>query len=137
MCLVPFLFRRRPADEPDTVTPVDHGVLRLVGTQLLGTQLEGSDLVIDAFGGSGTWSSFSGARPVQVAQVAGTPMLTFRASFDCTIDVNALERLLRWADEACFVDLEVQVAGDSPLETPTKITITDHTQAVSLLTVVS
>lgn len=114
---------------------VDNGVLRLHGAQLLGTQLEGSDLVIDAFGGAGTWCGYAGNELAEEGQVAGTPMLTFRASFDTTIDITALERLLNWSESACYVDLVVEVDGDSPLETPTRITITDHAQAVSLLTV--
>jgi hypothetical protein len=61
-------------------------------------------------------------------------MLTFRASFDGTIDLTALERLLGWTDAACHVTLVVEVEGDSPLKTPTRITITDEAQAVSLLT---
>ncbi|MDQ1436756.1 MAG: hypothetical protein QOK43_385 [Acidimicrobiaceae bacterium] len=115
--------------------PVDHGILRLSGTQLLGTHLEGSDLVIDAFGGSGTWTGFTASEEVvEEGQVSGTPMLTFRASFDYTIDICALERLLHWSETACHVDLVVDVDGDSPLQIPTRITITDHAQAVSLLT---
>ena len=114
--------------------PVDHGILRLIGTQLVGTQLEGTDLVIDAFGGSGNWTGFAGSAVAEEGQVAGTPMLTFRASFDRTVDITALERLLHWSETACHVDLVVEVDGDSPLQTPTKITITDHAQAVSLLT---
>jgi hypothetical protein len=116
---------------------VDHGVLRLVGTQLLGTTLEGRDLVIDAFGGSGTWVGYGGESVVEEGHVAGTPILTFRASFERTIDLTALERLLSWTDTACHVDLVVEVDGDSPLKTPTRITITDNAQAVSLLTAVS
>lgn len=114
---------------------VDNGVLRLHGAQLLGTQLEGSDLVIDAYGGTGTWCGYAGDTLAEEGQVAGTPMLTFRASFDTTIDITALERLLNWSESSCYVDLVVEVDGDSPLETPTRITITDHDQAVSLLTV--
>lgn len=131
-------WRRLPEDPaPSASEPavVDNGVLRLHGTQLLGTQLEGSELVIDAFGGSGTWCGYAGTQLAEQGQVAGTPMLTFRASFDTTIDITALERLLAWSEASCYVDLVVEVDGDSPLETPTRITITDHAQAVSLLTV--
>lgn len=120
-----------PQPQPE---PVDHGVLRLQGTQLLGTQLEGTDLVIDAFGGSGNWFGFAGSSLSEEGHVAGTPMLTFRASFDGTIDIEALERLLHWSEISCHVDLVVEVDGDSPLQTPTRITITDRDQAVSLLT---
>lgn len=122
---------REPQPQPESV---DHGVLRLEGTQLLGTQLEGTDLVIDAFGGSGNWYGYAGQMLTEEGHVAGTPMLTFRASFDRTIDITALERLLHWSETACHVDLVVEVDGDSPLDTPTRITITDHDQAVSLLT---
>jgi hypothetical protein len=120
-----------PEEPPRTV---DHGTLHLSGAQLLATTLEGSDLVIDAFGGTGNWVGRAGADILEEGTVAGTPMLTFRASFDRTIDLTALERLLGWVDRACHVDLVVEVGGDSPLCTPTRITITDHVQAVSLLT---
>ena len=90
--------------------------------------------MIDAFGGSGTWHGYAGTDLLEEGHVAGTPMLTFRASFDRSIDVTALERLLHWSDAACHVDLVVEVDGDSPLQTPTRITITDHARAVSLLT---
>jgi hypothetical protein len=127
--------RPTPAPEPTPLDKVvDHGTLRLSGAQLLATTLEGSDLVIDAFGGSGTWVGLAGTEILEEGTVAGTPMLTFRASFDRSIDLTALERLLSWVDRACHVDLVVEVDGDSPLRTPTRITITDHTQAVSLLT---
>jgi len=126
-------WRRLPEPSPDPKA-VDHGVLRLAGTQLLGTTLEGTDLVIDAFGGSGDWVGYSGDEVLEEGQVAGTPMLTFRASFDHTIDLTALERLLAWTDAECHVDLVVEVQGDSPLKTPTRITITDRAQAVSLMT---
>lgn len=128
-------FDRDAAGSFEEPAVVDHGVLRLHGTQLLGTQLEGSDLVIDAFGGSGSWCGFAGDEPVEQGQVAGTPMLTFRASFDRTIDITALEHLLNWTEASCYVDLVVEVEGDTPLDAPTRITITDHAQAVSLLTV--
>lgn len=121
----------RPAEPPKTV---DHGVLRLVDTQLLAVSLEGADLVIDAFGGTGNWTGLGGSEILEEGHVAGTPMLTFRASFDSTIDLTALERLLAWTDSACHVTLVVEVDGDSPLQTPTRITITDQAQAVSLLT---
>jgi hypothetical protein len=130
-------WRRLPHSSPSAPAEskvVDHGVLNLVGTQLLGTQLEGSELVIDAFGGSGTWSGYAGREILEEGHVSGTPMLTFRASFDRTIDITALERLLRWSETSCLVDLTVDVSGDTPLQTPTKITITDNLQAVSLLT---
>jgi len=135
--LVAVSFWRRLPDQPQPQPQpehVDHGVLRLEGTQLLGTQLEGTDLVIDAFGGSGNWYGYAGEALTEEGHVAGTPMLTFRASFDRTIDITALERLLHWSETACHVDLVVEVDGDSPLHTPTRITITDHDQAVSLLT---
>lgn len=125
------------ASGPEEPPQVDHGVLRLIGTQLLGTALEGNDLVIDAFGGSGTWVGYGGDTVLEEGHVAGTPILTFRASFERTIDLTALERLLAWTDKACCVDLVVEVEGDSPLKTPTRITITDQAQAVSLLTGVS
>jgi hypothetical protein len=129
-------WRRLPDRDPRPEEPkaVDHGVLRLEGTQLLGTQLEGTDLVVDAFGGSGNWFGYAGDHLSEEGLVAGTPMLTFRASFDRTIDITALERLLHWSETACHVDLVVEVDGDSPLHTPTRITITDHDQAVALLT---
>ena len=123
--------RPGPVDVPGQA---DNGVLELHGAQLLGTQLEGSDLIIDAFGGSGTWCAYAGDVLVEQGQVSGTPMLTFRASFDSTIDITALERLLAWSESSCCLDLVVEVDGDSPLQTPTRITITDHAQAVSLLT---
>lgn len=126
-------WRRLPEPAPDPQS-VDHGVLCLVGTQLVGTTLEGSELVIDAFGGSGTWVGYAGIEVLEEGQVSGTPMLTFRASFDHTIDLTALERLLGWTEAECNVDLVVEVDGDSPLKTPTRITITDHAQAVSLMT---
>lgn len=131
-------WRRGDREEPSApagAPVVDRGILRLHGAQLLGTQLEGSDLVIDAFGGTGNWCGFCGDEPVEEGHVAGTPMLTFRASFDRTIDITALERLLNWTETSCYVDLVVEVDGDTPLDTPTRITITDHAQAVSLLTV--
>ncbi|HEV7886367.1 MAG TPA: hypothetical protein VGO92_02335 [Acidimicrobiales bacterium] len=132
-------WRRLPdhSQESARAKAVDHGVLRLARTQLLGTTLEGTDLVIDAFGGSGDWTGYGGDEVLEEGQVAGTPMLTFRASFDRSIDLTALERLLAWTDASCYVDLTVDVDGDSPLKTPTRITITDHAQAVSLLTAVS
>jgi hypothetical protein len=125
-------WRRLPEPSPDPKA-VDHGVLRLDGTQLLATTLEGSELVIDAFGGSGNWVGYGGTEVLEEGQVAGTPMLTFRASFDHAIDLTALERLLAWTDAECHVDMVVEVQGDSPLKTPTRITITDHARAVSLM----
>jgi hypothetical protein len=130
-------WRRLPDSDGSVPKAVDHGVLRLAGAQLLGTQLEGNDLVIDAFGGSGNWLGYAGDDVLEEGNVAGTPILTFRASFDCTMDLTALERLLSWTDAACFIDLVVEVDGDSPLQSPTRITITDHSQAVSLLTAAS
>lgn len=124
----------QPSRSPETPKAVDHGVLRLVDTQLLAVSLEDSDLVIDAFGGTGNWTGLGGSEILEEGHVAGTPMLTFRASFDSTIDLTALERLLAWTDTACHVTLVVEVDGDSPLQTPTRITITDQAQAVSLLT---
>lgn len=135
--LVAMSFWRRVPQQPKTpveAKSVDHGVLRLVDTQLLGVSLEGSDLVIDAFGGTGNWVGLGGTEILEEGHVAGTPMLTFRASFDSSIDLTALERLLAWTDSACTVTLVVEVDGDSPLTTPTRITITDQAQAVSLLT---
>ena len=135
--LVAISFWRRlpqPSRSTEPSTSVDHGVLRLVDTQLLAVALEGSDLVIDAFGGTGNWTGLGGSEVVEEGKVAGTPMLTFRASFDDTVDLTALERLLAWTEAACHVTLVVEVDGDSPLQTPTRITITDQAQAVSLLT---
>ena len=134
--LVAISFWRRLPPQSKSPAPkaVDHGVLRLVGTQLLAVTLEGNDLVIDAFGGTGNWTGLGGDQILEEGHVAGTPMLTFRASFDHTIDLTALERLLSWTDASCHVTLVVEVDGDSPLQTPTRITITDEAQAVSLLT---
>lgn len=128
-------WRRVPQDStaPDPKA-VDHGVLRLVDTQLLAVTLEGTDLVIDAFGGTGNWTGLGGSEILEEGHVSGTPMLTFRASFDSTVDLTALERLLAWTDASCHVTLVVEVDGDNPLQTPTRITITDQAQAVSLLT---
>jgi hypothetical protein len=113
---------------------VDHGVLVLAGAQLLGVQLESGELVIDVFGGSGTWTGFGQGEALEEGNVAGTPMLTFRASFAHTIDLIALERLQLWAAGTSLVELVVEVAGDSPLHTPTRITIRDGEQALALQT---
>jgi hypothetical protein len=86
------------------------------------------------FGGQGQWYGFAGQELAQEGTVAGTPLLTFRASFEHTIDLAALERLQEWAEGSALVELTVEVAGDNPLETPTRITFRDGAQALALLT---
>jgi hypothetical protein len=95
---------------------VDHGTLVLTDTQLLGVQLESGELVIDVFGGSGRWTGFAGDEPREQGEVAGTPMLTFRAAFEHT----------------GLVQLTVEVAGDTPMHPPTRLTISDEFQALAL-----
>ncbi|HZQ29086.1 MAG TPA: hypothetical protein VFA94_15420 [Acidimicrobiales bacterium] len=111
---------------------VDHGTLLLTDTQLLGVQLESGELVIDIFGGSGRWIGFAGDEPKEQGVVQGTPMLTFRAAFEHTVDRTCLEQLRAWTTAAGLVDLTVEVAGDTPLHSPTRVTIRDEYQALAL-----
>ncbi len=109
------------------------GVLRLSDTQMLGVWLESGDLVIDLFGGEGAWRGYAGPDCVEQGQVAGTAMLTLRASFADHVDLAALERLEGWCDDGGVVDLEMEVDGPNPLGQPRRILLGNGRQSVALL----
>jgi len=109
------------------------GVLRLSDTQMLGVWLESGDLVIDLFGGDGAWRGYAGRDCVEQGQVAGTAMLTLRASFADDVDLVALDRLEGWCDEGGIVDLEMEVDGPNPLSPPRRILLGNGRQSVALL----
>ena len=109
------------------------GVLRLSDTQMLGVWLESGDLVIDLFGGDGAWRGYDGRDCVEQGQVAGTAMLTLRASFADQVDLAALERLEGWCEDGGMVDLEMEVDGPTPLGQPRRILLGNGRQSVALL----
>ena len=125
---------RAGVDPPvgDLVPEVDWGILRLTDTQLVGVWLESDDLVVDLFGGMGSWRGYAGDRCVEDSDVSGTAMLTLRASFANQLDLAALERLETWAEAGGLIDLELEVDGSSPLAPPRRVMLRDGDQAVAL-----
>ena len=120
-------------DVPALSVEASWGVLRLSDTQMVGVWLESGDLVIDLFGGDGAWRGYAGRDCVEQGQVAGTAMLTLRASFADQVDLAALERMEGWCEDGGMVDLEMEVDGPNPLGQPRRILLGNGRQSVALL----
>lgn len=127
--LVAIALRRTPAG---MAKPATRGTLSLGGAQLVVVEAAGGELVLDLFGGTGQWFAADDAGVVDTGVVAGTPILTFKASFDSGVDGSALRLLTRWCVEAADLHVVVEVDGPSPLDPASQVALSDGVRAVTL-----
>lgn len=127
--LVAIALRRTPSG---MAKPATRGTLSMVGAQLVVVEASGGELALDLFGGAGQWFASDESGVVDTGVVAGTPMLTFKASFDSGVDASALRLLDRWCFEAVALHVVVEADGPSPLHPASQVALSDGFRTVTL-----
>ena len=111
---------------------MDRQELVLHGAQLVHWDVEGEELVLDLWGGTGTWMGFCGDDLVATGQVSNPPAFTVRAHLDGTIDLELLGRLEHLSGEAQLLTVQLDAAGSAVLERPLRIELSDGIESLTV-----
>jgi hypothetical protein len=134
VAVVTFVTARRRDGTVKRAHDVDWGMLVIDDAQLAGLAVDGTDLVIDIFGGRGAWQGHAADGALYESIVSGTPMLTLRSSFDDHDELaRGLQRLERWWRAGSRLSLELVVTGTEVPQVPRRVVLDDGARSVSLV----
>lgn len=111
---------------------VDRQELVLHGTQLVHWEIDGDELVIDLWGGTGMWTGYAGDDLVATGHVTNPPAFTVRAHLDGVVDLDLLGRLDHLATVAQLLTVHLDAAGSAVLERPVRIELSDGVRSLAV-----
>lgn len=134
LAVVIFVTAHRRVATAERARDVDWGMLMIDDAQLAGLAIDGTDLVIDIFGGRGAWQGHAADGALHESMVSGTPMLTLRSSFDDHDELaRGVQRLERWWRAGSRLSLELVVTGTEVPQVPRRVVLDDGARSLSLV----
>lgn len=122
------LWRHR--HHPDPTSDVDQQSLILHGTQLVHWALEGEDLILDLWGGQGSWMGFRDGTLAATGEVTQPPAFTVRAHLSRLLDLGLLGQLDRLSNTACLLTVRIDSVGAALLEHPVRLELSDGVESL-------
>lgn len=120
-----WLRRNRDVHSEELAVDLDRQRLILLGTQLVHWEIDGDDLVLDLWGGRGSWLGYRDGDVAATGQVTGSPAFTIRAHLSRLLDLELLERLERMSATSGHLSVRIDADGAAPLEHPVSLELSD------------
>lgn len=108
-----------------TADDVDEQSLILEGTQLVHWEVDGDELALDLWGGTGSWLGFKDGAVAVTGQVNQPPAFTVKAHLSTLLDLDLLSRLDRMTTASGLLTVRIDALGAGLLEHPVRLELTD------------
>lgn len=128
------LWRHR--HHPDPTSDVDQQSLILHDTQLVHWALEGEDLILDLWGGQGSWMGFRHGALAATAEVTQPPAFTVRAHLSHLLDLGLLSQLDRLSNTSCLLTVRIDSVGAALMERPVRLELSDGVERLRVDSIV-
>ena len=101
-------------------------------TQLVHWEVQGEELLLDLWGGTGTWMGYAGNELMMTGQVTNPPAFTVRAHLETGLDLDLLNRLEHLAGTAQLLTVQLDASGSAILERPVRLQLSDGLQSLAV-----